>query len=67
LPDHRTRGRLSNVTIVGGGAFVGATSHPQRATRKGLGIVKTVASPSWTRRTTTRCRSRPKITIRSTR
>jgi hypothetical protein len=39
---NRTGGRLSNVTIVGGGgAFVGAPSDPQGATRKGLGIVKT--------------------------
>jgi hypothetical protein len=39
---NRTGGRLSNVTIVGGGgAFVGASSDPQGATRKGLGIVKT--------------------------
>jgi hypothetical protein len=46
-PLFRTGGRLSNVTIVGGGgAFVGATSDPQGVTRKGLGIVKTVASPS---------------------
>ena len=39
---NRSGGRLSNVTIVGGGgAFVGAPSDPQGATRKGLGIVKT--------------------------
>ena len=39
---NRTSGRLSNVTIQGqGGAFVGSTSAPDGATRKGLGIVAT--------------------------
>ena len=39
---NRTRGRVSNVTVVGrGGAFVGSRSAPNGATRKGLGIVDT--------------------------
>ena len=39
---NRTTGRLSNVTVIGqGGAFIGSTSPPQGATRKGLGIVAT--------------------------
>lgn len=39
---NRTKGRLSNVTVVGqGGAFAGAESSPNGATRKGLGIVAT--------------------------
>ena len=39
---NRSGRRLSNVTIIGsGGAFVGATSEPAGATRKGLGIVGT--------------------------
>jgi hypothetical protein len=39
---NRTTKRLSNVTIQGqGGAFVGASSFPAGATRKGLGIVAT--------------------------
>ena len=39
---NRTRGRLTNVTIVGeGGAFVGAATPTGGATRKGLGVVAT--------------------------
>lgn len=39
---NRTGTRLSNVTILGaGGAFVGSSSDPSGATRKGLGIVGT--------------------------
>ena len=39
---NRSRGRLSNLTISGrGGAFVGSSSPPNGATRKGLGIVDT--------------------------
>ena len=39
---NRTRGRLTNVTIVGeGGAFVGAATPTRGATRKGLGVVAT--------------------------
>jgi len=39
---NRTTKRLSNVTIEGrGGAFVGSSSYPAGATRKGLGIVAT--------------------------
>lgn len=39
---NRSGRRLSNVTVVGGGgSFVGATTDPNGATRKGLGIVAT--------------------------
>ncbi|RZL85963.1 MAG: hypothetical protein EOP66_00020 [Sphingomonas sp.] len=39
---NRSSVRLSNVTVIGaGGAFVGAASDPEGATRKGLGIVAT--------------------------
>ena len=39
---NRTGKRLSNVTVVGsGGSFVGSSSDPAGATRKGLGIVAT--------------------------
>lgn len=39
---NRTSGRMQNVTIVGaGGAFAGADTPPNGATRKGLGIVAT--------------------------
>lgn len=39
---NRTGGRVTNVTITGaGGSFMGASSDPAGATRKGLGIVAT--------------------------